>query len=48
MAKITLTAEIVVEQVETPEEAIDAIVGMLVDYEIMNPYSPNITVLIKP
>ena len=48
MAKITLTAEIVVESVETPQEAFDAIISMLNDYEDMNPGAPSISMYIKP
>lgn len=47
MNKITLTAEIVVD-VETPQEAFDAIIGMLNDYEAMNPGAPSISMYIKP
>lgn len=48
MAKITLTADIVVDSVETPQEALDVIIGMLNDYEDMNPGAPTISMYIKP
>lgn len=47
MAKITLTAEIVVEGADTKKSAIDTIIGMLNDYEDMNPGAPSITMYIK-
>ena len=45
--KITLTAEIEVKGVKTKEDAIDAIITMLNDYEDMNPDAPEIRLLIN-
>ena len=48
MGKITLIADIVVEPVENREDALNAIIGMLNDYEDMNPGAPSISMYIKP
>lgn len=48
MAKIRFTADIEIDGAKTKEDAYDAIIGMLNDYEDMNPGAPTITMYIKP
>ena len=47
MAMIRFNADIIIEPAETTEDAINVLIGMLNDYESMNPGAPAITMYIK-